>query len=439
MPSVLVTDGVRVQSIGSHSHVYADLPSLPLLPPAVVGDAICFVPKGEQSLVVLGQRRFDLGTAVHSLCAHQNNFLALISGNLAIIDACSQTEPLIVPLRLGDNYGPPTMMASAGASLMLASSSHMWRFDFETLDLESIWIPHELNGPIQLTQFATIELCHSGATYVLKGSQIVPGSNEIKFDPDSKIFFLPDGSSISDISVKGMTFVSPVPEQEVPTECMICMCELTDEPSVTLYCGHAFHVDCIRECLKKSEEYCSTGDHIAFQCAKCPGGCSKIVSHPIAPASDAVLRRKARVAQLAKVELAHDSGKSEEDLLFYVCFRCKDPFFGGLRHCPRMMGREPSKHPDELICESCASDFSCEHHGRADVVYKCRLCCNPAVHRSFGCYYLCDRCDGRWASSVPASISCVAEQCPIGGNHSEGSFALGCGVCGVSVDWSKVV
>eukprot|EP00744_Colponema_vietnamica_P012621 GILI01017711.1.p1 GENE.GILI01017711.1~~GILI01017711.1.p1 ORF type:complete len:433 (-),score=20.60 GILI01017711.1:40-1338(-) len=399
-----------------------------LLPPTILGDRLYYVESSTPNIVRQKSTSYTLDAPVIALAAHKNNVYVLSVNGLHVIDRYAE-DYTTLPID-----APATKMASTGTSLLVGDEATIWVFDFETLSLTTIAAPF-LPKDFTLSSFGT--LMASGNTFIYRNGSLIPGNHDSTWNSERKEIQSPDGSLVS-VQLDAISSLSPVADLDVPTECMVCMCELEDDPSVTLYCGHAFHTDCIRECLKRSEDYCNTGDHIAFQSAKCPGGCGRIVTHSVSTASASVISRKLQVEALTRRELRFEDGKSEDDLLFYVCSRCTKPFYGGLRHCPRMMGKEPPKDPKELVCEACATDFSCTYHGRDSVLYKCRFCCNPAAHRCFGSYYVCNRCDTRWTSAVPDIIVCNPATCPLGGDHPGHTYAIGCGLCDNPVDWSKV-
>lgn len=72
---------------------------------------------------------------------------------------------------------------------------------------------------------------------------------------------------------------------------------------------------------------------------------------------------------------------------YYMCFKCKMPYFGGLKSCENMQqemkGNENFK-PEELVCAKCSSVGggeqieNCLKHGTDYIEYKCRFCCSIA-------------------------------------------------------------
>ncbi|ESL12028.1 hypothetical protein TRSC58_00211 [Trypanosoma rangeli SC58] len=222
-----------------------------------------------------------------------------------------------------------------------------------------------------------------------------------------------------------------VPLAQPEDLCSICLCDFEDGNGITLDCGHRFHRDCVVEFSSRADDFRARGEHVVFTYAVCPGGCGMQIRHAAVPLSEymRVLRRE--IDGDAEVRLREMKYKTVEDLLYYICCRCGKPFYGGERRCFRSNNAEPAKKPSELICSDCNDDFLCPNHKHKYVLYKCRYCCNPATHLSFGNRYLCNRCDKRWETTEPGLIPCPGPgECPLQESHSaDGSIALGCMMC----------
>lgn len=44
-----------------------------------------------------------------------------------------------------------------------------------------------------------------------------------------------------------------------------------------------------------------------------------------------------------------------ENLSYYECFKCKQPYFGGMKDCERQNEEVKEYKPDELVCGKCAA------------------------------------------------------------------------------------
>ncbi|CCW62462.1 unnamed protein product [Phytomonas sp. EM1] len=263
---------------------------------------------------------------------------------------------------------------------------------------------------------------------------VVDQNDVIQLDKDAKVLIYPNGlrRSIPGRSEHIHLLHSPVMETE--RICVLCLCELDESGSLTLDCSHQFHIECVLEWVNNWDEFKKKGSHISFTRAMCPGGCKHLVRHPlIQPASKCIRELFSNVSLQKRkmVQLIYPS-KTEDDLLFYICSKCSNPFLGGENICFRMQGGEPAKDPSSLLCENCKTDFHCSKHDREYVIYKCSYCCNPATHRSFATRYLCDRCDERWTGSIEVEkIPCPGPNaCPLGGHHNTTcTYPIGCFLC----------
>lgn len=222
--------------------------------------------------------------------------------------------------------------------------------------------------------------------------------------------------------------VPPTPAEDA---CTICFCDFEDGDGVRLDCGHPFHRDCLAEFSTHAKSFVEKGEHIVFTYAVCPSGCGTHIRHAAAPLSAYMNDLYRAVTKDAEGRLREMENKTLEDLYYYVCCRCEKPYYGGNRWCSRTISGEPCKKPSELICSDCNDDFLCPSHNHDFVLYKCRYCCNPATHLSFGNRYMCDACNKKWEGTEPEPMECPgAEKCPLGGAHpTGGSQPLGCMLC----------
>ena len=73
---------------------------------------------------------------------------------------------------------------------------------------------------------------------------------------------------------------------------------------------------------------------------------------------------------------------------YYMCFKCKKPYFGGAKDCNRAMENEKMEFkPEELVCANCCDVEkveNCNKHGKDYIEFKCKFCCSLAV---WFCWY----------------------------------------------------
>ena len=139
--------------------------------------------------------------------------------------------------------------------------------------------------------------------------------------------------------------------------CGICFTsELGSEPCVGMVCGHVFHVNCVLLMLQHKW----TTLRITFSYLNCPS-CKQpiLVDYRVPILTDKLVEQisfKARIMGLA-VQMATEEGYdragrvvTQGDQYFgkltdfamhncsiYECYRCKEPYFGGMEDCQRNM------------------------------------------------------------------------------------------------------
>ena len=91
---------------------------------------------------------------------------------------------------------------------------------------------------------------------------------------------------------------------------------------------------------------------------------------------------------------------------YYMCFKCKSPYFGGLKDCDagQMEGR--AHKPEELVCGKCSAASvgagvkECYPHGAQFIDFKCKFCCSIALWFCWGTTHFCDPCHRVAGSNV---------------------------------------
>ena len=133
-------------------------------------------------------------------------------------------------------------------------------------------------------------------------------------------------------------------------------------------------------------------------------------------------------------------------LSYYQCFKCKVPYFGGLKSCENDNNENQQNYKSsELVCGKCVSansttgQKSCKVHGTEYIEYKCRFCCSIAQWFCWGTTHFCQSCHKRQAqgdyiskyplSRLPQCISPVT--CPLKVKHPQNGYeyAIGCAIC----------
>jgi E3 ubiquitin-protein ligase MYCBP2 len=126
--------------------------------------------------------------------------------------------------------------------------------------------------------------------------------------------------------------------------------------------------------------------------------CGKLPDHP--RFADEV-RRWSEIQDRINGEMARipeDNKREPAKMLFYMCSKCRTPFFGGLAEC----GGEDLDV--DVTCMKCSRNYrkiSCEIHGENGMTFKCFYCCSPALFRCSGCHpdgaltWYCELCHRR--------------------------------------------
>lgn len=220
--------------------------------------------------------------------------------------------------------------------------------------------------------------------------------------------------------------------------CGICYTdELYKSPLCRLDCSHVFHYKCIEELLKKGYP----GPEISFNFLNCPS-CKKEISCSnndfLSKLVNKFKKLKGNVVKLAKERVTNEKKTLNKEitidkLLFFMCFSCEKPYFGGYKHCQMLIDQHDYDKKD-LICGGCCSlnDISgltnCQFHGKEYIEYKCKFCCSIACWQCGSTHY-CDGCHSKYPTVIEKCLG--KERCDLGIDHPENGneFGLGCSLC----------
>lgn len=276
--------------------------------------------------------------------------------------------------------------------------------------------------------------------------------------------------------------------QDRDDDCPICFTDpLGKQPCVALPCGHILHHDCVQRLLHSRWPTKA----ISFAFARCPldqepflPNPGDLASHPALQAEiGPIMRLRDDVKRKALLRLEYEkdeelagfakSAAGQEEAFAYAmdwsrkgyqyfqCFRCKQPYFGGLYKCEAAGGEAEADEEggaaaaagedvkrEDMVCTSCSGGAAggvakCDKHGDEFISWKCKFCCSPAVWFCWGTTHFCDPCH-----TEPARVnSCAKEKlpkCPAGPKlvqlrgecqlkqkHPDPGceFPLGCGMC----------
>jgi len=241
--------------------------------------------------------------------------------------------------------------------------------------------------------------------------------------------------------------------------CNICWVDsIGAAPSIQLACGHIFHFQCILDRIDRKW----SGARITFGFLNCPL-CKKQMAHPavtsiLAPYLQLMKVVETKALQRLKTEgLDHDKRLSEPNgkyfnnpslyaldiFAYYICYKCKNPYFGGRRACEEAAREDDAKYDaKELVCGSCCAGTDgtrCNLHGRDYIEYKCKWCCDIATYFCWGTTHFCASChkrqeQGDYLTKKKRSELPVCpgkDLCKLGVAHPPNGeeFPLGCAIC----------
>ena len=96
-------------------------------------------------------------------------------------------------------------------------------------------------------------------------------------------------------------------------------------------------------------------------------------------------------------------GYAMKRLSYYQCFKCNEPYFGGMKACEAVNDYNNFKK-EELVCGKCAAVSvgggikNCKIHGMEFIEYKCKFCCSIAQWFCWGNTHFCEACHKKQCS-----------------------------------------
>ena len=374
---------------------------------AALGDVIVFTHASNSSVLQVGEKLIDLPSNSYALTVFNHTIYAVCDMSIVAVDPLSWATVVIpTQVQLEEIRGRGMWMVGRATDKVFHSVK-LDSFVGQCLDVSGTFAP---TGPtIHSNKGTWLEVSVEGALVPCEPYQGLPlgGGKFVRVEEDGAVL-VSNGSKTTIFNGPNLILLPRVDAEEM---CPVCFDDNAEGESVTLPCGHAFHIDCLQSWMGSAEKYITSGDHITFNSAMCPAGCGALVRHTLAPRSEVIAARlKSINTQVEKIQqqIGFES-KTSGDLLFYHCCRCAEPFYGGGRVCPRMTPNEPQKLPTELVCDEC-NPMRCSTHGSDLLVRKCRFCDEPATDRSFGCIYHCEECGKGWSdATIPHAAESTEE------------------------------
>lgn len=230
--------------------------------------------------------------------------------------------------------------------------------------------------------------------------------------------------------------------------CLICYCDsLAAQPCIQLQCGHVFHAACVKAQVHAGYP----GIRISFKYLKCPV-CSEQFKHwSMEDVMRPALQLEAQVSKMALQQLraegmekhpsiVDDAGGdfyndplafAMHEYVFYKCFKCQRPYFGGNYRCNIAEDDDEEDHAD-LVCPRCSlvDVQECPQHGKEWIAFKCRFCCTLATYTCWGNTHFCANCHAPavWKTLVKYKSGANIKREPSGKNtdsrYEDGSTAV---------------
>ncbi|KAK8882933.1 regulation of axon guidance [Tritrichomonas musculus] len=193
--------------------------------------------------------------------------------------------------------------------------------------------------------------------------------------------------------------------------CVICNESCALRPSVLMECGHPVHKNCLELFYQSLSE--KGRIHIPrcweFSCDCIPyHECVKSAAQRWKDISNKVEEITQIRMKLDDIENEQDHVKNPNDkdyfkqplkfardfFVFYICDKCKNPFFAGRKDCGDDDPNDNGPH-ECLRCNRKLMNSICPKHGETGMVIKCMFCCNPSLFFCFGTTYFCEICHQR--------------------------------------------
>lgn len=248
--------------------------------------------------------------------------------------------------------------------------------------------------------------------------------------------------------------------------CIYCLENLIKFPLIELDCGHLFHHKCISSLFSSNKV--NKGDNISLNFIKCCICFNKLslsnhqdlqsfvnYYNELENSISNIIYEKIDQDEISSMNEIKDPLNKyfnlpfewcKNKMEFYLCFKCEEPFYGGLKDCNEnnIENDTNSKDKSNVVCINCIDSnivqgkLCCELHGRSRIVFKCKFCCSEASHFCFGTTHFCEDChlkqlNGELLTSkkIKDLPVCDPNTCFLKGNHPINGieYSLGCELC----------
>ena len=110
------------------------------------------------------------------------------------------------------------------------------------------------------------------------------------------------------------------------------------------------------------------------------------------------LHKDPRLAKVGDIFYNDLQGYALKKLSYYNCFKCSNPYFGGMKDCDAAANDIQNFKKEELVCGKCAAvavgggTKTCPKHGQDFIEFKCKFCCSIAQWFCWGNTHFCEPC-----------------------------------------------
>lgn len=194
-------------------------------------------------------------------------------------------------------------------------------------------------------------------------------------------------------------------------DCWICLCpvERCNEEGQPNGCHtHPAHIECLQHRILAGRK----DPMISFGYLDCGVCRTRLDFSSFEDFVRPVLDFERKVCALDRQWAAVQKNDAHQ-FVFYSCFKCAEPFFGGLKRCQASDAPEPE--PETLVCPPCsgAGLTHCEVHGSEFINYKCKHCCRLPATFTCGSVHWCEVCHtppytpSKERTTCPGNADCI--------------------------------
>eukprot|EP01083_Nonionella_stella_P310494 1103256_1 len=202
--------------------------------------------------------------------------------------------------------------------------------------------------------------------------------------------------------------------KEYASQCMICREAISAETPIQLECcGLNLHYNCLEEYIENTFLR-NNGRKVTLKQLSCLICRQRMRNKQIATLFEPINALYDKVREIALARLRYDRRDTDDAIVIdgehpadyaiklyavFVCFSCKNPYFGGMNNCQMDFAEDDDDDNDfaeERLCNRCLpqtmNQKECGVHGDQYIQWKCRYCCSGATFFCWGTHHFCQIC-----------------------------------------------